>query len=203
MVKLCPRKALRNDTGAWTVCPHPGVCHRALPVRSAHVRCLARRPSAHGGGTVCCDVAGHADCHSVRRPDLVLHRVDFSVQNVVENSHSLKPMLYKISGVWGNHEGSMLLWVLILALFSALVALFGGNLPDTLKANVLAVRWITVASCCSSCSPPTRSTGLIQRPMEGNDLNPILQDPARDPSAACSISAMSGSRWRSPLPSPR
>jgi cytochrome c-type biogenesis protein CcmF len=71
---------------------------------------------------------------------------DFSVQNVVENSHSLKPMLYKITGVWGNHEGSMLLWILILVLFSGLVALFGRNLPDTLKANVLGVQaWITVA----------------------------------------------------------
>ena len=69
---------------------------------------------------------------------------DFSVQNVVENSHSMKPMIYKISGVWGNHEGSMLLWILILVFFSALVALFGGNLPSTLKANVLAVQaWIT------------------------------------------------------------
>ena len=56
-------------------------------------------------------------------------RSDFSVINVFENSHSAKPLIYKISGVWGNHEGSMLLWVLILALFGALVALFGRNLP--------------------------------------------------------------------------
>ena len=53
---------------------------------------------------------------------------DFSVANVWENSHSLKPMIYKISGVWGNHEGSMLLWLLILVFFSALVATFGANL---------------------------------------------------------------------------
>jgi cytochrome c-type biogenesis protein CcmF len=65
---------------------------------------------------------------------------DFSVQNVFENSHSAKPLLYKISGVWGNHEGSMLLWVLILAIFGAAVALFGDNLPPTLKARVLAVQ---------------------------------------------------------------
>ena len=71
---------------------------------------------------------------------------DFSVLNVVENSHSLKPMIYKISGVWGNHEGSMLLWVTILVLFSALVALFGTNLPATLRATVLSVQgWITAA----------------------------------------------------------
>src|SRR5690348_10711494 len=58
---------------------------------------------------------------------------DFSVINVYENSHSLKPLIYKITGVWGNHEGSMLLWVLILALFGALVALFGNNLPLSLR----------------------------------------------------------------------
>ena len=52
---------------------------------------------------------------------------DFSVMNVVQNSHSLKPLAYKISGVWANHEGSMLLWVLILALFAGLVALRGGR----------------------------------------------------------------------------
>src|SRR5688572_21195479 len=55
---------------------------------------------------------------------------DFSLLNVVENSHSAKPLLYKITGTWGNHEGSMLLWVLILAIFGALVAVFGANLPD-------------------------------------------------------------------------
>ena len=68
---------------------------------------------------------------------------DFSLATVFENSHSAKPLIYKISGVWGNHEGSMLLWVLILALFGALVAAFGANLPPTLKATVLAVQaWI-------------------------------------------------------------
>src|SRR5262245_38673159 len=68
---------------------------------------------------------------------------DFSVANVFENSHSAKPLIYKFSGVWGNHEGSMLLWVLILSIFGALVALFGGNLPVTLRSNVLGVQsWI-------------------------------------------------------------
>src|SRR5438270_11434581 len=71
---------------------------------------------------------------------------DFSLVNVVENSHSAKPLIYKITGVWGNHEGSMLLWVLILALFGALVAAFGANLPAALKATVLAVQaWIAAA----------------------------------------------------------
>ncbi|MBL4908144.1 MAG: heme lyase NrfEFG subunit NrfE, partial [Sneathiella sp.] len=65
---------------------------------------------------------------------------DFSILNVVSNSHSLKPMLYKISGVWGNHEGSLLLWVWILALFGGAVAVFGRNLPSTLKARVLSIQ---------------------------------------------------------------
>src|SRR3954451_22640530 len=65
---------------------------------------------------------------------------DFSIANVYENSHSAKPLLYKIAGVWGNHEGSMLLWVLIAALFGAAVALFGVNLPLELKSRVLAIQ---------------------------------------------------------------
>src|SRR5215210_4416141 len=64
---------------------------------------------------------------------------DFSVVNVAENSHSTKPLLYKVTGAWGNHEGSMLLWVLILALFGAMVAAYGRNLPERLKALVLSV----------------------------------------------------------------
>src|SRR3990170_1097184 len=54
---------------------------------------------------------------------------DFTVHNVWANSHTAKPLIYKLAGVWGNHEGSMVLWVLILALFGAAVALFGSNLP--------------------------------------------------------------------------
>jgi len=64
---------------------------------------------------------------------------DFSVQLVAMNSHSDKPLAYKIAGVWGNHEGSMLLWVLILGIFGGAVAIFGKNLPKTLLARTLAV----------------------------------------------------------------
>jgi cytochrome c-type biogenesis protein CcmF len=103
---------------------------------------------------------------------------DFSVVNVFENSHSLKPLIYKISGVWGNHEGSMLLWVLILALFGALVALFGGNLPATLKANVLSVQaWIAVAFTLFILAASNPFLRIVQAPAEGRDLNPLLQDP--------------------------
>ena len=94
-----------------------------------------------------------------------------------ENSHSLKPLIYKITGVWGNHEGSMLLWVLILSLFGALVAAFGGNLPATLKANVLAVQsWIACAFYLFILLTSNPFLRLPQAPFEGRDLNPILQD---------------------------
>src|SRR5918996_134024 len=103
---------------------------------------------------------------------------DFSVVNVFENSHSLKPLIYKISGVWGNHEGSMLLWVLILALFGALVALFGSNLPLTLKAHVLSVQsWIAVAFILFILATSNPFLRLVPAPAEGRDLNPLLQDP--------------------------
>ena len=62
---------------------------------------------------------------------------DFTVKNVVENSHSLKPMLFKIAGTWGSHEGSLLLWVLILTVFGAAGSVFGSNIPDSLKARTL------------------------------------------------------------------
>ena len=102
---------------------------------------------------------------------------DFSVVNVFENSHSAMPLIYKITGVWGNHEGSMLLWVLILALFGALVAAFGSNLPATLKANVLAVQaWIACAFYLFILVTSNPFVRLAQAPLEGRDLNPILQD---------------------------
>jgi cytochrome c-type biogenesis protein CcmF len=102
---------------------------------------------------------------------------DFSVQNVFENSHSLKPMIYKVSGVWGNHEGSMLLWILILVFFSALVAVFGRNLPETLRANVLAVQgWITAAFLLFTILTSNPFNRIEPAPIEGRDLNPILQD---------------------------
>ncbi|MEX2740303.1 heme lyase CcmF/NrfE family subunit [Rhizobium mongolense] len=102
---------------------------------------------------------------------------DFTVRNVWENSHSLVPLIYKYSGVWGNHEGSMMLWLLILALFSALVALFGGNLPDRLKANVLSVQaWISAAFILFILLTSNPFVRLDPAPAEGRDLNPVLQD---------------------------
>ena len=102
---------------------------------------------------------------------------DFSVMNVWQNSHTLMPMLFKVTGVWGNHEGSMLLWVLVLALFSALVAAFAQNLPATLKALVLAVQgWLLTVFVLFILLTSNPFERLIPPPLEGRDLNPILQD---------------------------
>ena len=102
---------------------------------------------------------------------------DFSVANVFENSHSLKPLLFKFTGTWGNHEGSMLLWVLILTFFGALVAVFGGNLPASLRANVLAVQgWIGAAFMLFVLVTSNPFARLTPAPFEGRDLNPVLQD---------------------------
>ncbi len=104
---------------------------------------------------------------------------DFSVANVAENSHSTKPLIYKMAGVWGNHEGSMLLWVLILALFGAAVALFGTNLPPSLRARVLSVQAsIAVAFLLFSILTSNPFLRLVPAPSDGRGLNPILQDPA-------------------------
>ena len=102
---------------------------------------------------------------------------DFSVLNVFQNSHSAQPMIYKITSVWGNHEGSMLLWVLILSFFGSLVALFGRDIPNSLKANVLSVQaWITVAFLLFILLTSNPFQRLFPAPLEGQDLNPILQD---------------------------
>jgi cytochrome c-type biogenesis protein CcmF len=102
---------------------------------------------------------------------------DFSVINVFENSHSMKPLIYKITGVWGNHEGSMLLWVSILALFGGLVAIFGNNLPISLRAHVLAVQaWIASAFYLFILVTSNPFLRIANPPIEGQDLNPVLQD---------------------------
>ena len=102
---------------------------------------------------------------------------DFTVVNVAQNSNSLQPMIYKISSTWGNHEGSMVLWVLILALFGCMVALFGGNLPPTLKARTLSVQSMIAFGfllfILLTSNPFER---LSPPPVDGRDLNPLLQD---------------------------
>ncbi|WP_299441457.1 heme lyase CcmF/NrfE family subunit [uncultured Rhodospira sp.] len=103
---------------------------------------------------------------------------DFSVSNVFQNSHTDKPLLYKISGVWGNHEGSLLLWILILAVFSLAVALFGRNLPPQLRARALAMQaMITVGFLLFILFTSNPFERIDPAPLNGRGLNPLLQDP--------------------------
>jgi cytochrome c-type biogenesis protein CcmF len=103
---------------------------------------------------------------------------DFSVLNVYENSTTAMPLIYRLTSIWGNHEGSMMLWVSILAFFGALVALFGSNLPAALKADALAVQaWIAAAFELFILTTSNPFARIAQAPFEGRDLNPILQDP--------------------------
>jgi len=101
---------------------------------------------------------------------------DFSLVNVVENSHSAKPFAYKLSGVWGNHEGSMLLWVLILAAYGAALAI--SRRHSTLTALTLSVQGMIAAAFIAfillTSNPFAR---VFPAPADGMDLNPLLQDP--------------------------
>jgi cytochrome c-type biogenesis protein CcmF len=103
---------------------------------------------------------------------------DFSVRLVAESSQLAKPLLYKVSGVWANHEGSMLLWVLILSLFSAAIAVFGGNLPLALRARVLAVQAMVAAGFLLFVVVTSNPFARFNvAPADGQGMNPILQDP--------------------------
>src|SRR5690348_17400654 len=102
---------------------------------------------------------------------------DFSVALVANSSHTLKPLVYKISGVWGNHEGSMLLWVLVLALYAALVAVLQRG-SERLTSAALGVQGLLAAAfmlfILFTSNPFLR---LDPAPFEGAGLNPLLQDP--------------------------
>ncbi|GGK39200.1 c-type cytochrome biogenesis protein CcmF [Salinarimonas ramus] len=103
---------------------------------------------------------------------------DFSLANVVANSHSQKPFVYKLTGVWGNHEGSMLLWIVILALFGALVAIAKNAVPPKLRANTIAMQGlVTIAFLLFLLITSNPFERLSPAPFEGQDLNPFLQDP--------------------------
>jgi cytochrome c-type biogenesis protein CcmF len=103
---------------------------------------------------------------------------DFSVTLVAQHSNLSQPLIYRIGATWGSHEGSMLLWVLILAIYGAAVAIFGGTLRDTLQARVLAVQGIVGAAFLGflifTSNPFAR---LFPIPPDGAELNPVLQDP--------------------------
>ncbi len=102
---------------------------------------------------------------------------DFSLALAVNNSHSLKPLIFKISGVWGNHEGSLVLWIFILVSFGAMVAAFGKRLPDDLLALVLTTQsMLTAAFTGFTLFTSNPFDRVFNPPLEGNDLNPVLQD---------------------------
>ena len=102
---------------------------------------------------------------------------DTTVSNVVANSHSAKPMIYKFSGAWGNHEGSMVLWVLILALCGAAVAAFGRDLPTALKARVIGVLgWVATGFLAFIIFTSNPFDRVWPPPPDGLGLNPVLQD---------------------------
>ena len=103
---------------------------------------------------------------------------DFSVLNIAENSHTLKPLLYKITGAWGNHEGSILLWGLILALCGGAVAVFGRGLPSALRARVIGVLGgSSVGFLLFALLTSNPFSRLWPPPLDGRDMNPLLQDP--------------------------
>ncbi|MES3030032.1 MAG: heme lyase CcmF/NrfE family subunit [Pseudomonadota bacterium] len=104
---------------------------------------------------------------------------DFSVSNVAANSHTAKPLLYRVAGTWGSHEGSMLLWCLALTGCGAAVAAVGRDLPAGLKTLTISVQGVLgivfLAYTVFASNPFVR---LLQPPVEGRSLNPLLQDPA-------------------------
>jgi cytochrome c-type biogenesis protein CcmF len=103
---------------------------------------------------------------------------DYSVQLVAEHSNRAQPLIYRIGATWGSHEGSMLLWVLILAVYGCAIALFGGSLRETLQARVTGVQGVVGAAFVGflvfTSNPFLR---LWPAPSDGAELNPILQDP--------------------------
>ena len=102
---------------------------------------------------------------------------DFSVEYVARNSNSLLPMQYRYSAVWSAHEGSLLLWELILTMWIAAVALFSKRLPEIFKARVLSVLgWISAGFLLFILFTSNPFGRLIPSAVEGLDLNPLLQD---------------------------
>jgi len=103
---------------------------------------------------------------------------DFSVALVAQHSHTTQPVAYRFAATWGSHEGSMLLWVLILAIYGAGVAFFGGTLRETLQARVVGMQGVLGAAFLSflifTSNPFLR---LSPAPIQGTELNPLLQDP--------------------------
>ena len=122
-------------------------------------------------------------------------RSDFSLAVVFANSHVAKPLIYKIAGVWGNHEGSMLLWVLIVAAYGAAYAAFS-KAQDGFSARVLMVQgWLGAAFLAFLLFTSNPFARLLPAPFSGQGLTPILQDPLWPRIRLCSMPDMSAFPW--------
>jgi cytochrome c-type biogenesis protein CcmF len=133
--------------------------------------------AAAGEGAALASFAGVAISFAILMHGFVVS--DFSIANVAANSHTEKPLLYRVAGTWGSHEGSVLLWDLALTGYGAAMALFGCSLPRGLKAVGVATQGalgtVFLAYTVFASNPLAR---LAQAPVEGRSLNPLLQDPA-------------------------
>ncbi len=142
-----------------------GGAHRSDPVLMALSRSAARMQAGFVILAFGCLAGSYLAC-------------DFSVALVAEHSHSLQPWPYRFAATWGSHEGSMLLWILILAIYGGAVASFGGGLRETLQARVLGVQGlIGTAFLGFSLFTSNPFLRLSPAPLEGTELNPLLQDP--------------------------
>src|SRR5260370_15360100 len=104
---------------------------------------------------------------------------DFSVLNVATNSNSQLPLHYRLAATWGSHEGSLLLWTFMLGLWTVAVTLFSQHLPDEMVARVLSVMGIiSVGFLLFMLTTSNPFARLLPAPLDGRDLNPLLQDPA-------------------------
>ena len=104
---------------------------------------------------------------------------DFSLITVYENSHSAKPLFYKISGAWGNHEGSLLLWISIMSIFSFLYLIINkNNNSNSLLITIVCQNFLILAFLFFSLINSNPFSKILPIPSDGLGLNPILQDPA-------------------------
>ncbi len=147
---------------------HPGVDRARAAGRAGHVRCSSPWPWA---------------ASSIRSSTS-----DFSVLNVATNSNSQLPVQYRIAATWGSHEGSMLLWVFMLAFWTLAVSLKSRHLPDEMVARVLGVMGLVsfgfLLFMLLTSNPFDR---LFPVPADGRDLNPLLQDPGHGDAPADAV----------------
>ena len=145
-----------------------------LPLMGAHV--LETRLMVFGDRAAVCQAVLLTVAFVILM--VVFTQSDFSVELVQKNSHTSKPWIYKLTGAWANHEGSMLMWVWIVALFGGFMALFAGHLPRPLRARAIGVQGLIgvgfLAFLIFTSNPFTR---LNPFPADGSGLNPLLQDP--------------------------